>query len=97
MVVDLAVAAGFAATVKFTSPLPVPDRFGSVTHAAPGVAVQPQVDDVVTVKRPAPPSGVKSADGGASVNVHAAAVWVSVNTWSPTVIVAVRGVVAGLA
>ena len=63
----------FAATEKFTSPLPVPLAVVTVIHAAPEAAVQAQPAVVVTVNFEAPPSEAAFRDVGLIEYVHGAA------------------------
>jgi hypothetical protein len=51
IVVDRAVVAGFAWTLKFTLPEPLPDVLDTSTHDAPATADHEQPDEVVTVTR----------------------------------------------
>ena len=73
------------------APVPVPPEVIE-SHAAFEVAVQPQEDPFVAIDTlPVPPDAVKLAVAGVrALTAHAAADCVTVCTWPPALIVAVR-------
>jgi hypothetical protein len=90
---------GFAAALKLTAPLPLPE--------APAVMVsqlwllltavhEHPVGDV-TVVDPVPPAAMTDCDAGVRPTVHGAAAWFTVNVWPAMVSVPARVVPLGLA
>ena len=79
----------FAATTKFTTPLPEP-LLAVVIHASPVVAVHAQPTVAVTLNAPVPPLDVKAWLAGLIEYVHAAPLCVTVNVCPAIVIVPER-------
>ena len=86
----------FAATTKFTTPLPEP-LLVVVIHASPVAALHAQPIVAFTLNVPVPPLDVKAWLAGLIEYVQPAAFWFTVNVCPPTVIVPLRAVPAGLA
>ena len=79
----------FAATTKFTTPLPEP-LLVVVIHASPVVALHAQPTVAVTLNAPVPPLDVKAWLAGLIEYVHAAPLCVTVNVCPAIVIVPER-------
>jgi hypothetical protein len=100
--VPVRAAAGFAATLNATVPLPVPDApLVTVNHAAFALAVHAHVfADAVTVTVPVVPPSAASCDAGEILKVHGgggAAACVTVKVFPAAAIVAVRELLVVLA
>jgi hypothetical protein len=90
-IVPLRAAPAFAAALKTTTPLPVPDDPAvTVIHEAFDTAVHAQPPPAVTFVLPSPPPAAKSTVDGDSEKPHGAAACVTVNVWAAMVAVPVR-------
>jgi hypothetical protein len=87
----LRAAAALAATLKTTTPFPVPDDPAvTVIHGAFDTAVQAQPAPAVTFVRASPPPAATSMVAGDSEKPHGAAACVTVKVWAAIVAVPVR-------
>jgi hypothetical protein len=77
--------------VRFPLPLPLPPAV-IVSHGALLELVQAHPAGAATLVAPVPPAPAWACPVGASVNVHGAAVWFTVNVTPPIVTVPARGV-----